>query len=161
MWEDQNSTWIIWVTGVRRHFHQKFVIYLYPSPIHTLRLAIPLPAVWPSWCPSRHIVTGRPGMVTRLRYLPQPFVLCRPVVAEGRSYPLANDAYFPFDVSFLLLFTFVAFFSSSSSFSFFLLHICDAWSFPSFFTSVSRFPYIALIAIISYIFHASPLFNIS
>ena len=46
--------------------------------------------------PSRHRHSPprqRPILVARLRSLPQPFVPCRRVVAEGRSHPSANLAF--------------------------------------------------------------------
>ena len=41
----------------------------------------------------------RPILFARLRSLPQPFVPCRRVVAEGRFHPSANLAYSPFAVA--------------------------------------------------------------
>ena len=65
--------------------------------------------------PSRHRHSPprqRPILVARLRSLPQPFVPCRRVVAEGRSHPSANLA-FPLLPSFcrqnFVIFTSVAF----------------------------------------------------
>ena len=65
--------------------------------------------------PSRHRHSPprqRPILVARLRSLPQPFVPCRRVVAEGRSHPSANLA-FPFLPSLcrhnFVIFTSVAF----------------------------------------------------
>ena len=65
--------------------------------------------------PSRHRHSPprqRPILVARLRSLPQPFVPCRRVVAEGRSHPSANLA-FPLLPSFcrqnFVIFTSIAF----------------------------------------------------
>ena len=54
--------------------------------------------------PSRHRHSPprqRPILFARRRSLPQPFVTCRRVVAEGRFHPSANLAFSPFAVALL------------------------------------------------------------